>query len=261
VSLTCPPRIGAPAPESPAPPRNPPQGGARLQGLFSQFRTDEMTLRGAKNWSAHSPEQFMKGQLLVASSAMGYSPLRNDFSTPLVVLMCMVGLVLLIACLWRARDHAVVAGLAVAILVSAKLFLWPLVIWFGMTRRSVAATIAGLLAVVLNLAAWLTIAVTAATPIWLPSISDDRLSGAAVDGSGHGPALVDVGAVLVAHLDDLAREAGALLRQPLHGRGPLGTVAVAQLVRRAGVALLAVLQGLDELLGGLGVIRHVISPS
>ena len=29
---------------------------------------------------------------------MGYSPLRNDFSTALVVLMCMVGLVLLIAC-------------------------------------------------------------------------------------------------------------------------------------------------------------------
>ena len=40
----------------------------------------------------------MKGQLIVESAAMGYSNLRNDFSTPLVVLMCMVGLVLLIAC-------------------------------------------------------------------------------------------------------------------------------------------------------------------
>ncbi len=29
---------------------------------------------------------------------MGYSTMRNDFSTPLLVLMCMVGLVLLIAC-------------------------------------------------------------------------------------------------------------------------------------------------------------------
>ena len=29
---------------------------------------------------------------------MGYSGLRNDFSTALLVLMCMVGLVLLIAC-------------------------------------------------------------------------------------------------------------------------------------------------------------------
>ena len=40
----------------------------------------------------------MKGQLLVESAGMGYSPLRNDFSTALLVLMCMVGLVLLIAC-------------------------------------------------------------------------------------------------------------------------------------------------------------------
>ena len=40
----------------------------------------------------------MKGRLLVETAAMGYSGLRNDFSTALVVLMCMVGLVLLIAC-------------------------------------------------------------------------------------------------------------------------------------------------------------------
>src|SRR4029453_3824397 len=32
------------------------------------------------------------------SAAMGYSGIRNDFSTALIVLMCMVGLVLLIAC-------------------------------------------------------------------------------------------------------------------------------------------------------------------
>src|SRR5881392_3887947 len=40
----------------------------------------------------------MKGQLVVESAAMGYSGLRNDFSTALIVLMAMVGLVLLIAC-------------------------------------------------------------------------------------------------------------------------------------------------------------------
>ena len=57
-----------------------------------------MTLPAAKDWSAYSREQFMKGQLLVERAAMGFSGLRNDFSTALVVLMCMVGLVLLIAC-------------------------------------------------------------------------------------------------------------------------------------------------------------------
>jgi predicted permease len=69
-----------------------------LQGLFTQIRSHEMTLPGAKDWSPYLREQFMKGRLVVEKAAMGYSSLRNDFSTPLIVLMCMVGLVLLIAC-------------------------------------------------------------------------------------------------------------------------------------------------------------------
>ena len=40
----------------------------------------------------------MKGRLLIAKADVGYSPIRNDFSVALIVLMCMVGLVLLIAC-------------------------------------------------------------------------------------------------------------------------------------------------------------------
>jgi predicted permease len=71
---------------------------APLQGLFTQVRTYEMTLPAAKDWSAYSREQFMKGRMRVESAATGFSGLRNDFSTALVVLMCMVGLVLLIAC-------------------------------------------------------------------------------------------------------------------------------------------------------------------
>jgi len=71
---------------------------APLQGLFLQIRQHEMTLEGAKNWTQYIRDQFMKGQLKVEKADLGYSPLRNDFSTPLVVLMCMVGLVLLIAC-------------------------------------------------------------------------------------------------------------------------------------------------------------------
>ena len=71
---------------------------APLQGLFTQIRAYEMTLPAAKDWSAYSREQFMRGQLLVESAAMGFSGLRNEFSTALIVLMCMVGLVLLIAC-------------------------------------------------------------------------------------------------------------------------------------------------------------------
>ncbi|MBP7777830.1 MAG: ABC transporter permease [Acidobacteria bacterium] len=69
-----------------------------LQGLFLQIREHEMTLPGAKNFSPYIREQFMTGTLNVTPAALGYSRLRNDFSTPLVVLMSMVGLVLLIAC-------------------------------------------------------------------------------------------------------------------------------------------------------------------
>jgi len=69
-----------------------------VQGLFTQIRQYEITLPAAKDWSAYSRDQFLKGKLLVTPAAVGYSPLRNDFSTALLVLMCMVGLVLLIAC-------------------------------------------------------------------------------------------------------------------------------------------------------------------
>ncbi len=71
---------------------------APLQTLFTQIRRHEMSLPAAKDWSKFERGEFMKGRLLVEHAAMGYSGLRNDFSTPLIVLMCMVGLVLLIAC-------------------------------------------------------------------------------------------------------------------------------------------------------------------
>jgi predicted permease len=71
---------------------------APLQGLFTQIRTHEMTLPAAKDWSQYSRDQFMKGRMRVESAATGFSGIRNDFSTALIVLMGMVGLVLLIAC-------------------------------------------------------------------------------------------------------------------------------------------------------------------
>jgi predicted permease len=69
-----------------------------LQGLFTQIRTYESTLPAAKDWSAYDREQFLRGRLLVERADVGFSGLRNEFSTSLLVLMGMVGLVLLIAC-------------------------------------------------------------------------------------------------------------------------------------------------------------------
>jgi predicted permease len=69
-----------------------------LQGLFTQIRAHELTLPGAKFMNAFIRERFMTGKLQLEKADVGYSPLRNDFSTALIVLMAMVGLVLLIAC-------------------------------------------------------------------------------------------------------------------------------------------------------------------
>jgi predicted permease len=71
---------------------------APMQGLFHQIREYEMTLPAASTWSAYSRDQFMRGTLLVEKADTGFSGLRNNFSKALIVLMCMVGLVLLIAC-------------------------------------------------------------------------------------------------------------------------------------------------------------------
>jgi len=69
-----------------------------LQGLFTQIRAHELTLPGAKFMNGFIRERFMTGKLQLEKADVGYSPLRNDFSTALVVLMAMVGLVLLISC-------------------------------------------------------------------------------------------------------------------------------------------------------------------
>src|SRR5262249_34942182 len=62
---------------------------APLQGLFLQVREYEMTLPAAAKWSAYGREQFMKGTLNIEKAATGFSGLRNNFSTALLVLMAM----------------------------------------------------------------------------------------------------------------------------------------------------------------------------
>lgn len=71
---------------------------ASLQVLFRQIRDYEATLPAAKDWSKYARDEFLRGTIHVEKAATGYSDLRNSFSTALIVLMSMVGLVLLIAC-------------------------------------------------------------------------------------------------------------------------------------------------------------------
>ncbi len=69
-----------------------------LKVMYSQIRQYEATLPAANKWTPFSRANFLKGNINVERAATGYSQLRNSFSTALIVLMCMVGLVLLIAC-------------------------------------------------------------------------------------------------------------------------------------------------------------------
>lgn len=59
-----------------------------------------------------------------------------------------------IALLWRYRDNALIGGALVAVLISAKLFVWPLGLWLLATRRYASAVYAIGLGLVINLAAW-----------------------------------------------------------------------------------------------------------
>ena len=63
-------------------------------------------------------------------------------------------LVLLLGCLWRLREHRRAAAVVAAVAMSAKLFLWPIVVWLVLTKRYVCGAYAIAALVVLNAIAW-----------------------------------------------------------------------------------------------------------
>ena len=86
---------------------------------------------------------------VVVTSAPAVSSVRLGTFTPL--------LVLLVAIAWRWRDRPWVSGGSIALAVSFKIFLWPMVVWFVATRRFAAAGVTAALSVVLTVGAWATI--------------------------------------------------------------------------------------------------------
>jgi predicted permease len=74
------------------------QAKAGLQPLFHQIINAEVTEKAFAHASSHSKDGFLRMWMNVTPAAKGQSQLRRQFSKPLIVLMCLVGLVLLIAC-------------------------------------------------------------------------------------------------------------------------------------------------------------------
>src|SRR5215471_15325655 len=71
---------------------------ASTQTLLSQILREEAIQPAMKGASQYNLKLFLDRKVLMEPAANGYSNTRRSYSTALWVLMCMVGLVLLIAC-------------------------------------------------------------------------------------------------------------------------------------------------------------------
>ncbi|MBZ5725693.1 MAG: ABC transporter permease [Acidobacteriia bacterium] len=71
---------------------------ASLQPLLTQILNDEINQPEMRDVTKYYRDRFLARKVRMEPAATGYSHMREDYSTALTVLMCMVGLVLLIAC-------------------------------------------------------------------------------------------------------------------------------------------------------------------
>ena len=72
------------------------QADAAMNVLYRQIQAEEV--KAIQGWDQKARDRFVNKHLDILAGDKGQSSLRRDVSAPLKVLMCMVGLVLLIAC-------------------------------------------------------------------------------------------------------------------------------------------------------------------
>lgn len=82
--------------------------------------------------------------------ALIWPPVLSAVQTGNVTLPLALGAVVV----WRYRDDARVAGASLGLTLAAKIFLWPLVLWLGFTRRLRATTLSLAVGAVVLLVSW-----------------------------------------------------------------------------------------------------------
>lgn len=153
---------------------------ASLQPLFIQILRDELTKPELKDISKYNRDQFLARKVRVEPAATGYSELRQSYSTALIVLMCMVGLVLLIACfnvanLLIARAIARQKEVAVRLAVGASRGQLLTQLMIESLMLSIAGGAAGLLLSVAIVRGLLAFLPTDGSPLMLHAEPDSRI--------------------------------------------------------------------------------------
>ncbi|PWU00968.1 MAG: hypothetical protein C5B51_24060 [Terriglobia bacterium] len=153
---------------------------ASLQPLFVQILQDELTRPEMRDVTQFNRAQFLKRQVQMETAANGYSELRRSYATALVVLMCMVGLVLLIACfnvanLLLARAAARQKEVAVRLAIGAsRRQLWGQLL-IESVLLSAGGAAAGLALSVIMIRALLALLPPGDTPLMLHAAPDLRI--------------------------------------------------------------------------------------
>jgi predicted permease len=155
---------------------------ASLQPLFSQILRDELTKPELRDVSEFYRKRFLARTVRVEPSASGYSQVRQSYSTALIVLMCMVGLVLLIACfnvanLLLARAIARQKEIAVRLAVGASRRQLLVQLLIESLILAVVGAVAGLFLSVTIVQALLAFLPNNGTPLVLRAQPDLRILG------------------------------------------------------------------------------------
>jgi predicted permease len=155
---------------------------ASLQPLFHQILVEELAMPAMRDTNEYYRKRFLARQVRMEAAATGYSQMRRSYSTALVVLMCMVGLVLLIACfnvanLLIAQAMARQKEMAVRLAVGASRGQIVTQLLIESLLLSVAGGLAGLLVAVGMIRMLLSLLPTGDSPLMLRAEPDLRILG------------------------------------------------------------------------------------